>query len=172
MAWEPEPGDYVRPVGLQKAAVLNGVLGQVQPQSFWKEGRVAVLLNTTPPKGMQFKLKNLEHETTEPPLCTVCLEGVPSPIQMGCGCRGAQGLAHVKCRAEVAKRSAKRRDRTMCGTCGQRFTGAMQLGLAEALWARLQGRPADAAQRGRAEVPRCQLQAAPFRSAYQKQQPL
>ena len=103
MAWEPAPGDYVRPVGLVKAAALNGVLGEVQERSRWGEGTVAVLLNTTPPKGMQFKPKNLEEETEEPPLCTVCLEGVPSPIQMGCGCRGDQGLAHVKCRAEVAK---------------------------------------------------------------------
>ena len=103
MAWEPAPGDYVRPVGLVKAAALNGVLGLVQEKGKWKEGTVAVLLDTDPLKGMQFKRKDLEHETTEPPLCTVCLEGVPSPIQMGFACRGDQGLAHVKCRAEVAK---------------------------------------------------------------------
>ena len=131
MAWEPEPGDYVRPVGLQKAAALNGVLGLVQERSRWGEGRVAVLLDTTPPKGYQLKRENLEEETEEPPVCTVCLEGVPAPIQMGCGCRGAQGLAHVKCRAEVARRSKKWRDWDTCGTCGQAFTGAMQLGVAK-----------------------------------------
>ena len=60
MAWEPQPGDYVRPVGLVKAAALNGALGLVQDQSRWGEGRVAVLLDTTPPKGYQLKRKNLE----------------------------------------------------------------------------------------------------------------
>ena len=135
MAWEPARGDYVRPVGLVKAAALNGALGLVQDQSRWGEGTVAVLLNTNPPKGMQFKRKNLEHETSEPPLCTVCLEGVPSPIQMGCACRGDQGLAHVKCRAEVARRSDDWLDWQRCTTCGQRFTGAMLRGLAEA-WVR------------------------------------
>ena len=134
MPWEPEPGDYVRPVGLVKAASLNGVLGLVHDRSKWKAGTVAVLLDTTPPKGMQFKRENLKEETEEPPLCTICLEGVPAPIQMGCGCRGDQGLAHVKCRAEVAKRSRNWDDWTMCGTCGQFFTGAMELGLGQILW--------------------------------------
>ena len=147
MPWEPEPGDYVRPVGLVKAASLNGVLGLVQPRSKWKEGTVAVLLDTEPPWRGQLKPKNLEEETEEPPVCTICLEGVPAPIQMGCGCRRAQGLAHVKCRAEVAKRSGKWEDWHTCGTCGQHFSGAMQVRLAEE-WVRLTAnRPGDDKER-------------------------
>ena len=30
-----------------------------------------------------------------------------------------------------------------CPTCKQQYTGAMELGLAEAVWARLHGRPAE-----------------------------
>ncbi len=63
--------------------------------------------------------------------CIICLDGQPAPIQSGCGCRGEMGLAHVACRAEVAKRSGEWEDWHTCGTCGQTFTGAMFVGLAE-----------------------------------------
>jgi tetratricopeptide (TPR) repeat protein len=70
--------------------------------------------------------------------CIVCLDGNPRPIQSGCACRGDAGLAHVECRAKDAAHRMKNRGDVArwweCGTCGQRFTGAMQLGLACAWW--------------------------------------
>jgi hypothetical protein len=77
--------------------------------------------------------------------CTICLDSEPPPIQSGCACRGDAGLAHVECRAEAAAhRTAHASNRGgwwKCGTCGQDFTGAMQLGLAEALWSSAQRLP-------------------------------
>jgi hypothetical protein len=68
--------------------------------------------------------------------CTICLDNDPLPIQSGCACRGDAGLAHVECRAMAAAHrvaNSKSGDGwSTCGTCGQDFTGAMQLGLAEA----------------------------------------
>ena len=70
----------------------------------------------------------------EPPLCTICLDGgiEPVPIQRGCGCRGDAGLAHVACIAEMnhQKRLGHHNGWHNCDTCGQRYTAAMQLGLA------------------------------------------
>ena len=34
--------------------------------------------------------------------CHICLEASPLPIQSGCACRGAAGLAHVGCRIQAA----------------------------------------------------------------------
>jgi hypothetical protein len=72
--------------------------------------------------------------------CIICLESDPPPIQSGCACRGDAGLAHVECRAEdAAYRMASRHDDEgwcLCGTCGQSFTGAMQMGLAETWWSK------------------------------------
>ena len=83
----------------------------------------------------------------EPPCCTICLDGgeVPLPIQCGCGCRGDAGLAHVACLAQVAV--SKERVQLEygghslwqgCSTCGQVYSGALQLGLARA-WMRRVG---------------------------------
>jgi tetratricopeptide (TPR) repeat protein len=127
MPYSPSPGDCVRVVGLQTMAALNAVCGTVQPRGKWKNGTVAVLLETDPPKGLQFKPVNLE----EAPSCIICLHALPAPIQSGCACRGAMGLAHVACRAELAKRSGEWDDWHTCGTCGQQFTRAMQAELAE-----------------------------------------
>jgi hypothetical protein len=70
--------------------------------------------------------------------CIICLDSEPPPIQSGCACRGDAGLAHVECRAEAAAHRmahARKCDGWWeCATCGQAFTGAMQLGLAEAWW--------------------------------------
>jgi hypothetical protein len=70
--------------------------------------------------------------------CIICLGDDPSPIQSGCACRGDAGLAHVECRTQnSAHRMANGIQHDgwwKCGTCGQHFTGAMQLGLAEAWW--------------------------------------
>ena len=72
----------------------------------------------------------------EPPCCTICLDGGDEPLQIQgcCGCRGDGGLAHLACRAEVATRKARgwHEGWYQCPTCGQRYTGAMQLGLARA----------------------------------------
>ena len=56
----PAPGDLVRTTGLQGMAVLNGVRGTVLPRHKWKEGRVAVRLETAPPKAYLLRPENLE----------------------------------------------------------------------------------------------------------------
>jgi hypothetical protein len=77
--------------------------------------------------------------------CIICLGDDPSPIQSGCACRGDAGLAHVECRTQnSAHRMANGIQHDgwwKCGTCGQHFTGAMQLGLAEAWWSSAQRLP-------------------------------
>jgi tetratricopeptide (TPR) repeat protein len=83
--------------------------------------------------------------------CMICLDGDPRPIQSGCACRGDAGLAHVECRAEDAAHRMKNRDQFegwwKCGTCGQWFTGAMQLGLACAWWSTAQRLPEEDKER-------------------------
>jgi hypothetical protein len=77
--------------------------------------------------------------------CIVCLGNDPMLIQSGCACRGDAGLAHVECRADAASHrmaNTKILDLwTRCATCGQPFTGAMQLGLAAAWWSTAQCLP-------------------------------
>ena len=83
----------------------------------------------------------------EPPCCTICLDGGddPVPIQCGCACRGDGGLAHIACRAEVAarKQAGWHEGWNTCPTCGQRYTGAMRLGLARELADRMGTRRRD-----------------------------
>jgi tetratricopeptide (TPR) repeat protein len=83
--------------------------------------------------------------------CIICLDGNPRPIQSGCACRGDAGLAHMECRAEDAAHRMKNRGQFegwwRCGTCGQRFTGAMHLGLACAWWSTAQRLPEENEQR-------------------------
>jgi hypothetical protein len=78
-------------------------------------------------------------------VCIICLDNDPRPIQSGCACRGDAGLAHVECRALSAAHpmtSSKSADGWWkCATCKQEFTGAMQLGLAEAWWSMAQHLP-------------------------------
>ena len=70
----------------------------------------------------------------EPPCCTICLVGGedPLPLQCGCACRGAAGLAHVACKVRAAAHQGAGWHEAWerCRTCGQLYTGAMQLGLA------------------------------------------
>ena len=76
--------------------------------------------------------------------CVICLDSTPPLIQSGCACRGDAGLAHVACRVKAAEWQAaenKSKAWTRCQTCKQKFTGSMQLGLAEARWSKVQGRP-------------------------------
>ena len=90
----------------------------------------------------------------EPPCCTICLGGgdEPLPIQRGCACRGDAGLAHVACQAEAAARKSREWHAGWCHcpTCGQSYTGAMQLGLARVLVKRCTRtlRPHDAVRLG------------------------
>jgi hypothetical protein len=77
--------------------------------------------------------------------CIICLSGgdeaqTPAPIQSGCACRGAAGLAHIACRIAAAEALAMGGRGPVsgwfaCGTCRQHYTGAMQNGLAEKWWA-------------------------------------
>jgi hypothetical protein len=77
--------------------------------------------------------------------CIICLESDPPPIQSGCACRGDAGLAHVECRILAAEHKQKSSGDInaweACSTCGQRFEGAMAIGLAEELLQRVQGQP-------------------------------
>ena len=79
--------------------------------------------------------------------CTICLdyEEYPLPIQCGCGCRLAAGSAHVACKAEYAAHQGPGNHAGWgkCSTCKQDYTGAMRLGLFEAVYARMRGRPAE-----------------------------
>ena len=68
------------------------------------------------------------------------------PIQMGCGCRGDGGLAHVACMIKLAVSQPKTRKGEAwftCQTCKLRFTGEMQLALARAWAERTTGRMMD-----------------------------
>ena len=79
--------------------------------------------------------------------CIICLDndGHPLPIQCGCGCRDEAGCAHVACKAAYAAHQGPGYHQGWyeCPTCKQKYTGAMKLGLAETLCARLKGRPAE-----------------------------
>ena len=80
----------------------------------------------------------------EPPCCTICLGGGddPVPIQRGCACRGDAGLAHVACLAEAAARQQTgfHDGWETCPTCGQKYTGAMALGLARRAMSKMRTR--------------------------------
>ena len=82
----------------------------------------------------------------EPMGCSICLDndGPPLPIQGGCGCREEAGCAHVACRVQAAEHQGLgyHAGWHTCTTCKQKYTGAMYLGLAEALWKRHRHKPA------------------------------
>jgi len=64
-------------------------------------------------------------------------EPVAHPVWMGgCACRGAAGLAHLRCRDEAAEALVEQKSSTewwwKCQTCEQQFTGEMRDGLANA----------------------------------------
>ena len=75
-------------------------------------------------------------------VCFICLDTSPSPIQSGCACRGAAGLAHLGCRVEAAEALVEQKKDSnewwwTCQTCEQKFTGEMRDGLANAWWSRV-----------------------------------
>ena len=88
--------------------------------------------------------------------CTICLDddAYPLPIQCGCGCRDAAGLAHVACKVEYAVHQGPGYHAGWfeCPTCKQEYTGPMRAGLSEALCKRLQGRPSEDDDRLRAHT--------------------
>ena len=81
-------------------------------------------------------------------VCFICLDTSPSPIQSGCACRGAAGLAHLSCRVEAAEALVEQTQSPewwwTCQTCKQQFTGEMRNGLANAWWSRVCDRAEDA----------------------------
>jgi hypothetical protein len=86
--------------------------------------------------------------------CIVCLDTSPPPIQSGCACRGDSGLAHIACLVRAATSQQARRGSGVwhqCPTCKQRYTGAMQAGLAEAWRSRVAGQAAESGERLDAE---------------------
>ena len=84
-------------------------------------------------------------------VCFICLDTSPSPIQSGCACRGAAGLAHLRCRVEAAEALVEQNESTewwwTCQTCKQEFTGEMSDGLANAWWSRVRDRAEDDGER-------------------------
>ena len=80
--------------------------------------------------------------------CIICLDTSPPPIQSGCACRGDSGLAHIACLVRAATGSGVWHQ---CPTCKQRYTGAMQTGLAEAWRLRVAGQAAESDERLAAE---------------------
>ena len=89
-------------------------------------------------------------------VCFICLDTSPSPIQSGCACRGAAGLAHLRCRGEAAEALVEQKSSTewwrTCQTCNQKFTGEMFDGLANAWWSRVRDRAEDDGERLTAAV--------------------
>jgi hypothetical protein len=86
--------------------------------------------------------------------CIICLETSPSPIQSGCACRGDSGLAHIACLVRAAASQQAQRGNGVwqkCQTCKQRYTGAMQTGLAETWRLRVAGQAAESDERLEAE---------------------
>ena len=88
----------------------------------------------------------------EPPerVCIICLDSDPPPIQSGCACRSDTGLAHVECLIEKAVAQQEHRGNGVwreCQTCGRRFTGAIQKGLAEAWCSRVCDEAAECEER-------------------------
>ena len=73
--------------------------------------------------------------------CFICLDDEPAPIQSGCCCRGASGLAHVACRAKAAEHANVPTSWWICRTCKQPFTGLMRTSLAQEMWARVKDLP-------------------------------
>jgi tetratricopeptide (TPR) repeat protein len=73
--------------------------------------------------------------------CFICLDDEPAPIQSGCCCRGASGLAHVACRAKAAEHANVPTSWWVCRTCKQPFTGLMRSSLAQERWARVKDLP-------------------------------
>ena len=83
--------------------------------------------------------------------CFICLDTSPPPVQCGCACRGDSGLAHVGCLVQAAEsREANGGGKGgwwACRTCKNNFTGAVSIGLAEALWLRVRDQPAESSDR-------------------------
>ena len=84
-------------------------------------------------------------------VCFICLDTSPSPIQSGCACRGATGLAHLSCRVQAAEALVDQKKSTRwwwtCQTCEQQFTGEMRDGLANAWWSQVCDRAEDDRER-------------------------
>jgi hypothetical protein len=83
-------------------------------------------------------------------VCHICLEASPPPMQSGCACRGAAGLAHVRCRAQAARALQGNKGWQMwweCQTCLQCFMGGMLTGLANAWWSEVGDRAEEDAER-------------------------
>ena len=82
--------------------------------------------------------------------CFICLDTSPPPVQSGCACRGDGGLAHIDCRVQAAVLQQAQRGNGLwrqCQTCKHFFTGAMQMGLAEAWRSRVASLAAESAER-------------------------
>jgi tetratricopeptide (TPR) repeat protein len=86
--------------------------------------------------------------------CIICLDTSPPPIQSGCACRGDSGLAHIACLVQAATSQQPQQGIDVwrrCQTCTQYYTGAMQMGLAEAWRSRVAGQAAENTERLLAE---------------------
>ena len=92
--------------------------------------------------------------TADGEACIICLDTSPPPIQSGCACRGDSGLAHIACLVQAAASQQAQRGSEVwqqCQTCKQRYTGAMQTGLAKAWRSRVTGQAAENTERLAAE---------------------
>ena len=73
--------------------------------------------------------------------CWVCCEGSDELLVTGCACRGSSGLAHLRCLVAAAQHDVE--SWTTCPTCGQYYTGAVDVGLSRARWRLVCARPPD-----------------------------
>ena len=95
---------------------------------------------------VKIPVEKVEAAIQKSTVCWVCHailgeEGSAALLSTGCGCRGGTSTAHIECLTEAAKHN--RKSWTHCPTCGQRWTGEMDLGLAEARWESVQALPED-----------------------------
>ncbi len=118
----------------------------------WVSGRPVSPDSNSPDR---CRYRCLPDMATDAGACIICLDTSPPPIQSGCACRGHGGLAHVDCLVQLAASQQAHRGASVWRqwrTCEQDFTGAMEIGLAEAWWSRVAGLAAESLERLAAEA--------------------
>ena len=76
-------------------------------------------------------------------ICLFCLADgdEASPLLRGCACRGSAGFGHMRCFVQAGSHNPS--SWRTCPVCKQQYTGALQLGLAQAHWAQVRGLEGD-----------------------------
>jgi tetratricopeptide (TPR) repeat protein len=108
----------------------------------WKSGGHKLICKQVNQGALVHRKLNKQSLAANGASCFICLEGKPCPVMLGCGCRGNAGFAHPKCVEAAAMADGIDSIRWLnCMTCGQAFTGAMDMSLVIRRWARLCCKP-------------------------------